>query len=178
MVSQSALEEAWSRGASKRERGSVELICLRRLDGSHERPARAEISLEQGLVGDRWSLAPNPNFEAQVTLMELRVAALIAADRVPLDGPGDNLLVDLDLSVEALPVGARLRAGAAILEVTAKPHRGCKKFRERFGEEVYAWISEGSNEEGRWPGRRLRGVNCRVIEAGPVVLLDPIEVLR
>ncbi len=151
---------------------------MRRLDGTHDRPARAEISLERGLVGDRWSLAPNPNLEAQVTLMELRVATLIAEDRVPLDSPGDNLLVDLDLSVEALPIGARVRAGAAILEVTAKPHRGCKKFRERFGEEVYAWISEGSNEEGRWPGRRLRGVNCRVIQAGPVALLDSIEVLR
>ena len=49
--------------------------------------------------------------------MNIRVAGADRRDGVPLDAPGDNFLVDLDLSEEALPVGARLRLGEALLEV-------------------------------------------------------------
>jgi len=46
---------------------------------------------------------------------------------------GDQLYVDLDLSVEHLPPGARLSIGDAVLEVSEKPHTGCAKFSARFG---------------------------------------------
>ena len=82
---------------------------------------------------------------------------------------GDNLLVDLDLSEAALPVGARLRAGTAVLEVSDQPHLGCKKFQARFGDEALRWINA---EEHR--SRRLRGVNCRILAGGRVAVGDPI----
>jgi len=33
---------------------------------------------------------------------------------------------------EQHPTGTQLAIGAAVLEVTAQPHTGCKKFAERF----------------------------------------------
>ncbi|MFO0728774.1 MAG: hypothetical protein U1E65_33660 [Myxococcota bacterium] len=172
------LEAAWrALPRSPQGLGRVRFICQRQADGTHHTPDRVTITRQAGLVGDRWSLSPAPNVEAQVTLMDFQVASLVAGPDRPLDGVGDNFLVDLDLSVPSLPVGSRLRIGSAILEVTAKPHRGCKKFQQRFGDAALEWIGQGSNAEGQWPERRLRGVNCRVIEGGTVALLDAIQVL-
>lgn len=172
------LERAWSeRTPSPVGHGTVRLICQRQGDGVHHLPRQVVIDVESGVVGDRWSLSPSPNRDAQVTLMNVQVATLIAGTRAPIDGVGDNFLVDLDLSEGAAPVGSRIRIGSALLEVTAKPHRGCAKFRQRFGEDAYAWVAEGSNAEGRWPTRRLRGVNCRVLEGGEVALADEVRVV-
>jgi hypothetical protein len=54
-----------------------------------------------------------------------------------------------------------VRVGAALLEVTAEPHLGCKKFRARFGAGALRWVN---HQELR--AERLRGVNLRVIDAG------------
>ena len=65
--------------------------------------------------------------------MNVRVAELIAGDGVPLDAPGDNFLVDLDLSEEALPVGAHLRLGSALLEVSPRRTRAARSFASASG---------------------------------------------
>lgn len=64
--------------------------------------------------------------DAQLTLMNSRAADLVAQsrDRWPL--AGDQLYVDFDLSEANIPAGTRLEIGDAIVEVTAKPHTGCK----------------------------------------------------
>jgi MOSC domain-containing protein YiiM len=138
------------------------LIVLRKGDGLHETPLHAELSVEQGVHGDRWALGSSPLPDGQVTVMNALAAELIAAGK-PLDLPGDNLLVDLDLSEAALPVGSRLRAGTAVLEVTALPHTGCQKFSARFGQEALRWVNWKDHRD-----RHLRGINCRVIEGGTV----------
>ncbi len=150
--------------------GKVRLICLRKSDGAHECPVSATLSTEHGVVGDRWSDKPDRNPQAQVTLMSLRVAELVAADHAPLDAPGDNFLVELDLSQATLPVGTRLRLGGAVIEVSEKPHTGCKKFKDRFGMDAMRWVNDNKPS-------RLRGVNCRVLEGGEVALGDTIEVI-
>ena len=100
-------------------------------------------------------------------------AARAVCDGQPLDLPGDNLVVNFDLGTQALPIGSRLRVGGALLEVTEKPHAGCKKFSARFGEEAMRWVNDERHAE-----RKLRGINCRVIEAGSVRVGDAIEVVR
>ena len=145
--------------------GTVRLICVRRDEGVHETPERAEVTVEDGLVGDRWG-AGRRDLDAQITLMNVRVTELIGG---PLDLPGDNFQVDLDLSEEALPVGTRLELGGAVLEVSPAPHTGCKKFKERFGLDALKWVNDNRD-------RRLRGMNCRVLEAGTVAVGDPVEV--
>jgi MOSC domain-containing protein YiiM len=149
--------------------GTVHLIVVRK-DGAHEQPARAVLSVDRGVHGDRWADGERPDPEAQVTLIERRVAALIAGDdRARLHVHGDNFVVDLDQSVEALPVGARLALGTAVVEITAKPHAGCHKFRARYGDDVLAWVNAKAHR-----ARRLRGVHARVVEGGEVALGDRI----
>ncbi|MGE5273679.1 MAG: MOSC domain-containing protein [Verrucomicrobiota bacterium] len=146
--------------------GTVRGICVRVEEGVHETPERVELTVEDGVAGDRWGSGDRDR-DAQVTLMNVRVAELIGG---PLDLAGDNFQVDLDLSEDALPVGTRLSIGSALLEVSPAPHTGCKKFRERFGLDALTWVNDNR-------GRRLRGMNCRVLEAGAVAVGDPVAVV-
>jgi hypothetical protein len=143
------------------------------------RPERLERELldegvldpEAGLVGDNWltratsrAVAEGRHTEAMLTLMSSRMVRLLADDDEERALAGDQLYVDLDLSVDNLPVGTRLAIGDdARLEITAKPHRGCKKFLTRFGADTLAFVN---SEEGS--RLRLRGVYARVVERGVV----------
>jgi MOSC domain-containing protein YiiM len=96
--------------------------------------------------------------------MGSRVIDLLAGgDQAAWPLAGDQLYVDLDLSVENLPAGTRLAIGAAVIEVTEPPHTGCAKFSARFGSEALRWVNA---PEGR--ALRLRGLNARVVEPGIV----------
>ncbi len=164
------LEQRWlAAEPAPRGRGTVRLICVRPDDGVHVTPERVELTPDGGVEGDRWALGGRPHPETQVTLMNVRVTGLIAGDGVPLHLPGDNFQVDLDLAEEALPAGTRLRLGSALLEVSTVPHTGCEKFRERFGREALVWVNDHRD-------RRLRGVNCRVVEPGSVSVGDTVEI--
>jgi MOSC domain-containing protein YiiM len=105
--------------------------------------------------------------------MNVFVAELVTAGRQPLDTPGDNLLVDFDLSVAALPTRAQLRVGAAILQISEAPHTGCQKFAARVGAEALRWTNAPEHA-----ARRLRGINCQVIAGGRIRVGDTIDVVR
>jgi len=85
---------------------------------------------------------------------------------------GDNLFLELDLSAGNLPAGSRVLLGSAVLEVTAKPHTGCRKFRGRFGEEALRFVSRADLRH-----RNLRGIYMRVAEEGETAPGDSVEVL-
>jgi MOSC domain-containing protein YiiM len=163
------LERLWQ--ASPPARGVVRLICVRRGGAVHECPDRVLITPDGGVSGDRWADEPPRDARMQVTLMNARVAELVAAGEQPLHMAGDNFLVDFELGEAALPAGTWLRIGAALLEVSSHPHAGCKKFRERFGAEAFEWVNHRPNR-----ARRLRGVNCRAILAGEVAVGDAIAI--
>ena len=101
----------------------------------------AMIDVDAGVVGDTWRLRGSSSTadrsadrRAQVTVTNAWFARLIAGEEVDRWAlAGDQLYVDLDLSVEHLPPGARLSIGDAVLEVSEKPHTGCAKFSARFG---------------------------------------------
>jgi len=161
--------------AAPREVGLVELIVRRPAVDRREVVDEAELDLEAGLVGDNWlgrgrSGGRPANPDAQVTVMSSRAITLAAGgrDRWPL--AGDQLYVDLDLSGENLPPGTRLAIGSAVLEVTAEPHTGCKKFAARFGLET---LEVFSSPEGR--RLNLRGINTRVVEPGTVRAGDAVR---
>jgi hypothetical protein len=145
--------------------GRVDLIVLRPTSGERLCPLFGELSPEQGIVGDRW-LHANRTVDAQVSLMDVRIAgALAERQHWPLFG--DNLFVDLELSVQALPPGLRLRLGQALIEITAEPHLGCKKFAARFGDDALQWVNDKAIRE-----QRVRGVFARILEPGRVHLGD------
>ena len=173
MKSFEELERAWRAAArAPAGRGVVREICRRLPGGVHEALQSAQISLEHGLEGDRWSAADDPERLSQITCMNATAAACVAHPGSPSLAAGDNFFVDLDLSESALPVGARVRLGSALLEVTAEPHLGCSKFRQRFGPGALRWVNHKDLRS-----LRLRGVNLQVVQGGTVRIGDPIEVL-
>ncbi len=123
-----------------------------------------------GLVGDNWAVKPStstpdgsPHPEKQITVMNARFAALIAGDESRWELAGDQLYVDMDISTTNLPPGSRLLIGDAELEVTEPPHTGCAKFASRFGPDA---LRLANSPEGR--ELRLRGMNTKVVNGGPV----------
>ncbi len=159
--------------------GTVELIVRRPAEDEREVLDSGLLDLGEGLVGDMWqrrgsSRTPDgaANPDAQLTLMNARAAGLIAGGRERWPLAGDQLYVDLDLSIENLPAGARLAVGDAVVEVTAEPHTGCAKFSARFGTDALKFVNKP-------PGRelRLRGVNTRVVTSGTVRVGDAITKL-
>lgn len=170
MRSTAELESTFRSWSVAPEAGRVVALVRRLGDGAHDMPDAVEISEDLGVVGDRWSTGKR-DLRAQVSLMEARVAALVADD-TDVAGVGDNLLVDLDLSVGHLPAGTRLRVGQAVLEVTDKPHLGCKKFTRRFGVDAMSWVNDPGHRD-----RRLRGLLTRVVSGGLVRVGDPIRVV-
>jgi len=157
--------------AAPRDAGRLALIVRRLATGARETPAEARLSLEEGVPGDAWSRRPPRKPEAQLAVMRRDVAELLANGQ-PLTLFGDNLFVDLDLSATSLPVGTRLRVGEALVEMTAEPHDGCRKFRERFGADALRFVQAKATRD-----RNFRGVYWRVVEPGVARVGDAIEVV-
>ena len=162
--------------AAPRDRGTVELIVRRPAVDGREAVDEAQLDLEEGLVGDGWRARGRsggrrpPNPDAQVTVMSSRAIALAAGERDRWPLAGDQLYVDLDLSGDNLPPGTRLEVGSAVIQVTAEPHTGCKKFAARFGLET---LEVFTSPEGR--ALNLRGINTRVVRAGAVHVGDAVR---
>ena len=157
--------------AAPRDAGRVALLVRRRPDKVRETPTRIDLGPDTGVPGDAWGRGQKPDRAAQVTVMEIDVAEMIANGQ-PLTIFGDNLFLALDLSVENLPTGSRLRLGRALLEVTAKPHNGCRKFAARFGHDALRLVA---NPQLRH--RNLRGIYMSVVEAGEVAVGDAVAVV-
>jgi MOSC domain-containing protein YiiM len=104
--------------------------------------------------------------------MNARCTALLAQSEDRWALAGDQLFVDFDLSEDNIPPGTRLAIGSAILEVSAEPHSGCKKFSARFGVEAMKFVN---SPEGK--RLHLRGINTRVIQGGAIRVGDIISKL-
>ncbi len=169
--------QAWhdSLTASPKDSGSVVHCVTRPADGERALPESLELSVESAIEGDIWSLEEDPDCKAQVSLMNIHVARSVAASEEPerLALSGDNLLVDLDVGTENLPVGTTLEIGDVRLVITDQPHLPCKLFRGRFGDDAVTCIAWSVKE-----GHRGRGVMCRVQAGGTIRVGDSIRVSR
>lgn len=161
---------------SPADNGTLDLIVCRPAVDAREVLPEGYLDLNVGLVGDTWSTRSSssmpdgsPNPDAQITLINTRLIALVAGDAARWPLAGDQLYVDLDLSWANLPGGALLSIGDAVVEVTAKPHTGCAKFSARFGPEALRFVNVGQGAELNLRGRNARVHTPGTIRTGDVV---------
>ena len=159
---------------SPADSGPLRMIVQRPDVDQRKVVAEGALDVAAGLVGDSWQARGStrtpdggPNLDAQVTIINARLIALIALteDRWPL--AGDQLVIDLDMSMDNLPTGTQISIGSAVVEISEEPHTGCSKFAQRFGHDALRFISTPTGQ-----GLRLRGVNTRVIQSGPIRIGD------
>jgi len=154
------------RQAPKAE-GVLELIVRRPRVGEREMLDEGRLDVDEGLVGDRWKARHSPNPDTQLNIMGARVIALVAQEKDLWPLAGDQLFIDLDLSVDNVPPGTRLAIGSAVVEVTAEPHTGCAKFMSRFGLDATHFVNSPLGRE-----LQLRGINARVVQSGAIRVGD------
>jgi hypothetical protein len=159
--------------------GRVELIVRRPAVDERDVLDEGVLDLAEGLVGDTWrirgsSRTPDGSAhpEMQLNVINARLSSLVAVDPDRRALAGDQLHLDLDLSEANLPPGTRLALGSAVIEVTGIPHRGCAKFRARFGADALRFVNSPT---GR--ALRLRGLNAKVVVAGGVRQGDDVRKL-
>ena len=162
---------------SPKDHGLVKMIVRCPNDDEREVIDHGELSLSEGLVGDNWRSRGSKhmpdgsaNPDAQITVMNARTIELLAQEENRWPLAGDQLYIDMDLGDENLPPGTRLAMGSAILEVSAQPHTGCKKFSARFGVDAIKFVN---SPEGK--RLHLRGINTRVVQAGIIHVGDVVR---
>jgi hypothetical protein len=162
---------------SPKDHGVLKMIVRRPRENEREVVARAELDLSQGLLGDNWkkrgskhTADGSANIHAQITIMNARAIARVAQAEERWSLAGDQLYVDLDLSDDNLPPGTHLAIGSAILEVSAVPHTGCKKFSARFGVDAMKFVN---SPEGK--RLHLRGINTTIVQAGVIQVGDSVK---
>lgn len=156
---------------SPSDQGALDLLVRRPKEGEREVLQEGTLDVHQGLVGDNWLARGSKRTEdgsahpgMQIAIMPSRaIAAIASPDRDLWPLAGDQLYLDMDLSPDNLPPGARLSLGTATLEITDCPHNGCKKFLARFGPDAMEFLAA---PEGK--SRRLRGVYAKVVTSGTV----------
>jgi hypothetical protein len=159
---------------SPKDGGRLVLVVRRPSVGERDLPADAVIDQVAGLDGDNWRARGSKSTpdgsadpQRQVTVMNARVAELVAGGTGRMQLAGDQLYVDFDISVENLPPGSLLAVGQAVLRVSEEPHLGCAKFVERFGSEAMRFVNGRTGRK-----LRLRGMNTRVVVPGTVRVGD------
>lgn len=154
-------------------------MCVRPDVDQRGFPEVVELCPSRGAIGDRWGrrtwmyLADgSPDPRVQVAVANRRMMEFLQSLTGCDHHPGDTLIVDLDLSTDNLPVGARLEVGNAVIEVSDVENDGCAKFAAHYGSDVFNWMRAEANR-----AKRLRGLFARVVEGGTVKNGDEVRVV-
>ena len=162
---------------SPKDHGMLKALVIRPAINERISLRRVEISLEDGVHGDAWARGcwkklpdGNPHPDVQISITNARFIDLIARDESRWSLAGDNLYVDFDLSDDNLQPGQHLAIGTAILEITAVPHNGCKKYAQRYGQDAVRFVNTPLGKS-----LHLRGIYAKVVQAGVLTVGDVIR---
>ena len=165
--------------AAPKDGAVIEQLCFRSDYGLRDHPDHLDLTVGEGIRGERWTKKPwltlpdgSPDPRIQVSILPKRIMDLCWRDRANTPHPGDTMIVDMDLGHENLPVGTRLQAGSAVLEVSDKFNTGCTKWRDRYGKDSLRWINRKENRP-----HRLRGILCKIVQDGTVRVGDQLAKL-
>ncbi len=160
--------------ASPADGGKLEMISARPAVGERKLLDQATLDADQGVVGDNWkdrsstrTADGSANPDAQITIINSRLVNAVSGSKSRWQLAGDQLVVDIDLSHDNLPVGSRLQIGSALVELTAEPHTGCVKFASRFGNPALRFVSGPVAMQ-----QRRRGANAKIVKSGTVRVGD------
>jgi hypothetical protein len=155
---------------SPKDAGVLELIVRRPRTDVREVLQEGQLDPANGLAGDRWkpprrfcAVNGSSPFDTQLTIINARLIALVAGEKERWPLAGDQLFIDLDLSAENLPPGTQLALGSAVIEITAEPHTGCRKFVARYGLPAMEFVNSRVGRE-----LNLRGIYAKVVQAGTI----------
>jgi hypothetical protein len=162
--------------AAPNNSATIGQLCFRPDFGLRTFPDALDMTVDQGIIGERWAKKPwltlpngEPDPRIQVSIFSKRVMDLCWRDPANTVHPGDPIIVDMNLSVANLPTGTRLQAGSAILEVSDKFNTACIKWRDRYGDDSLRWINRRDNRDFR-----LRGILCKIVRDGTVKVGDQL----
>jgi hypothetical protein len=162
-----------------KSQGILRMIVRRPQVEAREVIEEGQLDLSDGLTGDNWAVRGSrstpdgsANPEMQLNVINARVIDLLTREeQTRWSQAGDQLILDLDLSVENLPTGTRLLLGdEAVIEITAAPHTGCSKFSARFGPEAMRWVNSPVGRQ-----LRLRGLCAKVVQPGKIRAGDTVR---
>lgn len=163
--------------ASPADDGELAMVIRRPAEDEREILDVAELSVDEGVVGDNWSQRSSrrsddgrPHPDMQLNIMNCRVTDLVATSRDRWALAGDQLYLDFDISAENVPPGTQLAIGTAVVEVTDQPHTGCAKFTQRFGLDAHRFVNSAEFHD-----LNLRGINARVAQPGEIRPGDRIK---
>ncbi len=128
-----------------------------------------QLSCDKGVIGDRWLKEVNNGGKysgdkrVHVCILPKRILELVWREDDDTIYTGDNMIVDMDLSYQNIPIGSHIKIGTALLKVSDVYNGGCKKWMARYGEESFRWFNRTDNRT-----KRLRGMLCEIITDGVV----------
>ena len=166
--------------SSPRDNGVVKLLVIRPETHVRTLPNAVVVSVEQGVVGDKWEAEctiklenGKSNPDLQIAIINTKVIKEIAQSDFDMDRlalAGDNIYADLNLCEENMPVGQQIQIGNTLLEVTPFPHFGCKKFSERYSVEDLKVVNSTAGKP-----QHLRGIYVKVIKNGSISIGESIK---
>jgi hypothetical protein len=160
--------------SAPKDNAPIEMLCLRPGFGERKIVSQLTLTTTQGIPGERWQTAPwmrlpdgSPDPRIQISILPTRVMNAVWLDRDTQPHPGDPIVADLDCSYANLPVGSRLQAGTAVLEVSDVFNDGCIKWKQRYGAAAKDWLTDRENIH-----LRLRGLLCKIVQDGTLTTND------